>query len=355
MYAVGDMMFGESPLSVNYGIKSLSKKKGTIFLFQNVHEILQSGDIVFGNLEAPLSDKTENSGFNADFFIGDLDAARSLKQSNFSVVSVANNHMMEHGNVAFQKTVDILIQNGIVPIGIKDDKKIIKVKNYTIAFLAYSFIGDGIEKPLYNSPSSSEKIITDIKSVKDDVDFVILSIHWGDEYVPYPSPAQVSLGRQLIDSGVDIILGSHPHVLQGYEIYKNRPIIYSLGNFIFEYTFIPYTRNSAIACIQLDTDERNINLNMIPVILDKEEYFPVIASGSQSEFIIDYFIKVRNLLENKSVETYSQEIGNYQKLISEYKRIAKINMKVHYIKNFFKYPPSHSFHMLKKFLRIVNE
>jgi gamma-polyglutamate biosynthesis protein CapA len=351
MYAVGDIMLGETPLSFNFGVKSIIKKKGAREFFKTAQKIFENGDIVFGNLEAPLSDQTEKIGFDAGFFIGDPNIALWLKQSHFSVLSVANNHIMEHGNIAFQKTVNTLLQNGIIPVGIKDDIKIMKIKNSSVAFLAYSFIGDGIEKPLYNIPFSSEKIFSDIKSVRNDVDFLILSVHWGNEYVPFPSPHQVSFGRQLIDSGVDIILGSHPHVIQGYEIYKNRPIIYSLGNFIFENTFIPNTRNSAIACIQLNLEERDITIKMIPVILDKQEFFPIIATGSQRESIIKIFNEIRDLLDNRSVENYSTELGNYQKLISKYKRMAKMNMKTHYAKNILKFSPQYSLSMLIRFLK----
>ena len=348
VFAVGDIMLGETPLSFNFGVKSIGKKKGMHYFFKNVYELFNSGDIVFGNLEAPLSDLTDRIGFDADFFRGDPNAGVALKQSNFSVLSVANNHIMEHGNGSFQKTINNLLQNEIIPIGMNNNIKLIKKNNYCIAFLAYSFIEDGIKKPLYNKIETLEKIIADINSIRIDADFIILSLHWGDEYVPFPSPSQVSLGRRLIDSGADIILGSHPHVLQGYEIYKNRPIIYSLGNFIFENTFIPNTRYSAIACIELDDNNGKINLKMIPVILDKQEYLPLIASGSQANMIMNNIEEVRKLLENRSVENYSADIGNYSKLITKYKRSAKANMKVHYLKNILRYAPRYTLSILYK-------
>jgi poly-gamma-glutamate synthesis protein (capsule biosynthesis protein) len=346
LFAVGDIMLGETPLSLNFGVKSIAKKKGIQYFFKNVKKLFKRGDIVFGNLEAPLSELTEKIEFGADFFRGDPYAGVSLKQSNFSVLSVANNHIMEHGNDSFQKTINNLLQNEIIPIGMKNNIKLIKKNNYCIAFLAYSFIEDGIKKPLYNKIDSAEKIIADITSIRNDADFIILSLHWGDEYVPFPSPNQVSLGRQLIDSGADIILGSHPHVLQGYEIYKDRPIIYSLGNFIFENTFIPNTRYSAIACIQLDVYKRKINLKMIPVILDRQEYLPIIASGSLANIIVNYIEEFRKLLENRYVENYSADIGNYSKLIIKYKRSAKANMKVHYLKNILRYSPRYTLSVL---------
>ena len=188
--------------------------------------------------------KTDKEPF---FFSAYSDMVKGLKNAHFNVLSIANNHIMENGQKHFIHTIQILKENEIIPVGIRKKYDVINIKGHKIAFLAYSFIEDYITDTCYNKIQSEKTIIEDIQEVKSISDLIIVSLHWGYEYVPYPSPTQIRIGRSLVDAGADIILGGHPHVTQSLEIYKDRPIIYSLGNFIFDQTFIPTTRDSFIA------------------------------------------------------------------------------------------------------------
>jgi len=198
IYAVGDIMLGEQPLCYNFGVKSVIKNKGVGYLFRDVKNIFKDGDIVFGNLEAPISNETNKSGFEANFFRADPSIVNGLKSANFNALSVANNHIMEHGEKAFVSTVKSLKENSIIAVGVANKTEIIEVNGFKVALMAYSFIEDFINNAMYNKISSERKILEDVKDIKNSVDLVVLSLHWGYEYVPFPSPEQIEIGRRLV-------------------------------------------------------------------------------------------------------------------------------------------------------------
>jgi poly-gamma-glutamate synthesis protein (capsule biosynthesis protein) len=339
IYAVGDIMLGEQALCHNFGVKSIIKNKGVEYLFKDVKSIFKDGDIVFGNLEAPISDYTDKKGFDAIFFRAEPNVIEGLKNANFNVLSIANNHIMEHGEKAFLSTVNSLKENNITPVGVVNKTEILEIDGFKIGIMAYSFIEDLIDNnTLYNKIDSERKILKDIKTIKKSVDLVILSLHWGYEYISFPSPEQIEIGRKLIDYGADIILGGHPHVLQSYEIYKGKPIVYSLGNFIFDHTYIKSTQESIIIKIKVDMNTKDINIDFIPVTCDPKEYYPKIVDGPDKNDILNLISAVRAKLENKCLVEYRSDVGDYSTLANKYKREAKREMKMQFIKSLYKYP-----------------
>ncbi len=187
IYAVGDIMLGEQELCYNFGVKSIIKKKGVDYLFRNVEGIFKSGDIVFGNLEAPISNYTDKKGFEANFFRADPNVIEGLKNANFNVLSVANNHISEHGENAFQSTVNYLKNNNIIPVGVTNETEILEIKNFNIAVIAYSFIEDYYSyNSLYNKVNSGKKILEDIKKDSlDSLEPVPASFHYSCLLVDY--------------------------------------------------------------------------------------------------------------------------------------------------------------------------
>jgi len=346
IYAVGDMMLGEQPLCNNFGVSSVIKRRGPDYLFDNVRSLFNDGDIVFGNLECSIMSEDSVNGQEPKFFCAEPNVIEGLKNANFNVLSVANNHIMENTDVLFWNTVQLLRNNSIHPVGIANEIEIIDVKGYKIAFLAYSFIEDNIPNSGYNKIYSEEPILQDIRKIRSDVDLIIISLHWGYEYVPYPSPDQIRIGRKLVDAGADIILGGHPHVTQSYEIYKNRPIFYSLGNFIFDHTYITTTRESFIAEITIGDLRDSISVNVIPVIAKGECYQPQLLISPQAEASIKRVDTIRSTFEERSLSNYEETIGDYDLLYRKYKKPAKRNMRVQFLKNFYRYSFSTMFNML---------
>lgn len=349
IYAVGDIMLGEQPLCNNFGVSSIIKLKGSDYLFDNVRSLFNDGNIVFGNLECSIMNENSANDQKHKFFCAESSVIEGLKRANFNVLSVANNHIMENKDVLFRSTVQMLRDNNIHPVGIANEIEIINEKGYKIAFLAYSFIEDNIPDSGYNKIRSEDPILQDIQKIRSDVDLVIISLHWGYEYVPYPSPDQIRIGRKLVDAGADIILGGHPHVIQSYEIYKNRPIFYSLGNFIFDQTYIPITKEAFVADITIYDSLDSMDIRIIPIIIDDNYYQPHPITSLKTDTSGKSFDSIREALENKSLLDYISSFEDYDLLRYKYYKTAQWNMRVQFARNFYRYSLSTIFGIIKQY------
>ncbi len=236
LIAVGDVMIGGH-------VKEFTDQFSFNYPFEATRDILQNADLTFCNLEGPIAKngvKEEGKEFT---FKTEPKAAEGLANAGFDVVSLANNHIMDYGADALFETIEHLEKNNIKDIGAGKDLSssrkpaLFEVNGVTIAFLAYAFTF-----PLHfyaepdkpgSAPGVSEFIERDIKKAKKKNDIVIVSFHWGAELMTEPKEYQIKIGHSAIDWGAAIVLGHHPHVLQGIEIYNKGLIAYSLGNFAF--------------------------------------------------------------------------------------------------------------------------
>lgn len=353
IYAVGDIMMGEQPLCHGYGVKSRISKGGAEYLFQGLRGILISGDIVFGNLEAAATDLTDKKGIHANYFRASPESITSLKDAGFNFLGVANNHIMEHGLSSFDSTVEVLKRNDIAPVGLRDKFQTFEKGEIIVGLFGCSIIEDYANYHPYNKFSLAEEVINELRIMREKVDLAIVSIHWGSEYVPYPSPEQVELGRKLVDFGADIVLGSHPHVLQGYEMYKGKPIFYSLGNFIFDHTYITATRETIIAKIEVLDSSNEIKIDAIPIVCSPVDYSLSLAKCEQRDDILSFLSISHCKLKGKSVQEYAKSLGDYNKSSIKYKKIAKREMRLFFAKNFLGYPMELKKDILEKQFRQI--
>ncbi len=283
LIAVGDISFGDFPFCQGMGIRScLLDDKSP---FEEVSAILSSGDIVFGNLETCLSDSGLDSNELTSFEMrGKPESVKFLRDAGFNVLNIANNHTMQHGLTAFNETVTILGEENINVVGLHDEllnPVIIQCKGKSIGFLGFAFEQDnyGNDSVGYSyGPACSLK--KNIESIKKKVDTLIVSCHWGVEFINKPSLYSVSLGRKMIDWGADIVLGHHSHVVQGIEHYKNGLIVYSLGNFLFDMLWDEKLRNSYIFTIDIGS---RLSYELIPVTIS-DNYSIEINSDTQKHF-----------------------------------------------------------------------
>lgn len=296
--AVGDVM-------MDYGVEESIKRFGANFPFQYVAEILNDSDLSFCNLEAPLTNEEERAVWDytkildKPIVVGGKtvgsaiyckvipEAVKGLKYAGFDVVSIANNHIMDYGAKGLSDTIVTLSAEGIKPIGsgknLDEARKpaIFEIKGLKIAFLAYCDVYlASKETP---GTASTKYIKEDVKKLRDEVDIIVVSMHNGMDAVDYPLPNEIESMHSLIDSGVDLILRSHPHVIQGVEHYKKGVIAYSLGNFIFDYTIDPLWkdllkgRESMI--FQCNFSKEGITgVQLTPTVLN-EKFQATIASG----------------------------------------------------------------------------
>ncbi|MPY87965.1 MAG: hypothetical protein GEU99_08595 [Luteitalea sp.] len=292
--AVGDVCLGDSLISLGFGTRSTLEARGSRFIFDAVHDVLQDGHLLFGNLECVLSDRGLDWRNPTTVYLrGAPEAVTACRHGGFDVMNVANNHTLQYGAEAFHDTTHLLRANGIAPLGIATDGDyhskpvILERHGVSVGFLGYSHEWEQYfhGRPLY-ATTGSTGILADVARLKRRVDYVVVSMHWGLEYMPYPSRDQVALARTLVDHGCDVVLGHHPHVVQGCERYKHGLIAYSLGNFVFDKTWWPACRRTLVLRITLPRDRRvGISHEVRPIRASREyQPAPVARRAAQREF-----------------------------------------------------------------------
>lgn len=281
----GDMMLDrgvENSVNKNYNgdFSALFEKLG----------ILKKYDITFANLEGPASDVGKDM-HNLYSFRMDPSVVPALKGAGFSILSVANNHVGDWGREAYIDTLMNLEENEILYTGggMNEEKAkepvIIEKYGMKIGYLGFSDVGPNWMKAteekagilLASNPNFSEII----NNASKKVDYLIVSIHFGDEYKEKHNTRQEYLSHKAIDAGAKIVVGHHPHVIEDTEVYKNGLIAYSLGNFIFDQGFSQNTMQGQLLEVKLNRDgsmsmKKNVvKLNKFfqpdKVIIGKEE------------------------------------------------------------------------------------
>jgi Bacterial capsule synthesis protein PGA_cap len=229
--AVGDILLADK-------VGEKIALNGADYLFHNVCHIFSEAEFNIGNLECPLSDRGEVYTHKEYLFRASPDCAKSLKDAGFNILCLANNHIMDYGPLALYDTMSILEKHGISYVGAGKNLEeacrplIYELKGLKIAFLAFTYAYSAKKRRPGCCPCDLNFIQKQIKSVKCTVDLVVVSIHKGIEYIDYPDRHTMALFRGAVDAGANLVLGHHPHVVQGLEIYSNALICYSLGNFI---------------------------------------------------------------------------------------------------------------------------
>jgi len=254
LFFVGDIMLGR-------GVEYMINKQGKgdfKFSFLKIASELQKSDILFANLEGPISDRGVRVGSIYSFRFKP-EAIDGLVYGGFDILSLANNHMLDYQRIALEDTMNILKENNIDYVGAGFNKeeafslKIKEIKNTRIGFLAYTNLGPGNWKAgeknsgmAWISENDIGEIAEDIKKSKKEVDILIISLHAGEEYEENPTSFQTSFAMNCIENGADLVVGHHSHVVQKIERYNDGWIAYSLGNFIFDQGFSEETMKSII-------------------------------------------------------------------------------------------------------------
>lgn len=268
--ALSFLFFGDMMLDRN--VKTIIDKNGLGYVFNNLateeNRFFMSPDIVSANLEGALT----NSGTHyppeagIDFAI-DPDLIKKIKKDYFfNFFNLANNHITDQGQKGLVETINNLNELNINYSGCSDgildncSSQILDIADQKISMFGFSMV--------YND-FDLEEAINKIKEAKKTNDLIITQIHWGREYEHNFSKQQQDIAHQFIDAGADIIIGHHPHVVQGMEIYKNKAIFYSLGNFVFDQYFSPDTQEELAVGISYQAGEYKIYL------------FPIQSNNSQ--------------------------------------------------------------------------
>ncbi len=235
--AGGDVNFGD-------GVTPTLTENGLGYPFEDVAYIFEGADLGFVNLECAISSGGSPVPGKEYCFRGPSDSAAALSGGGVDIVSFANNHSKDYGTSAFLDTMTHLQESGVAWCGAGKNAAeayaptIMEVRGRKVAFVAFTWvIPDGWpateDNPGCATTTDTERVAATIRDADSRADYVVASFHWGIELATAPNEAQRRLARLSVDSGADLVLGHHPHVVQGFEVYKNRLIAYSLGNYVF--------------------------------------------------------------------------------------------------------------------------
>ena len=272
--------------------------------FKNVKEIFKSKDILFGNLETVLSNRGEEIEKAVSLHTSP-DKIKYLKDARFDVLNIANNHILDLGVEGFNNTLDVLYKNNLTFIGAKNKPGkyyvILEKQGIKFGFLAY--IEERLslsEKGIWINTIEITNIIKNIQYLRSQCEFVIISLHWGTENVFYPSPKQIDFAHRLIDHGAIIILGHHPHVIQGIEQYKNGLIAYSLGNFQFD-PKLSYSKTNKSIILCLNFSEKGLKgYDIFPIVINRD-FLPCIVDGKAKNETEDFINEISQPIVRKKV------------------------------------------------------
>lgn len=271
LFFVGDMMFDR-------GIRYYAQKNGgNDFIFEKISSTLLDNDIVIGNLEGPITENKSISlgtiagSTNNYYFTFDPSWADTLYKNNVKIVNIGNNHILNFKRGGLYSTKKYLDQANIGYFGSPDYPKSIssEINGTKITFISYnefSYLPEGIEV---------KSTIEEIQKAKGFSDIIIVLPHWGIEYNLNVSENQRTIARDFINAGADIIIGTHPHVIEPIEIYKGKRIYYSLGNFIFDQYFNDDVRNSMGVIVKINKKTRQLDFS--------EKYFYLDNNGQTIE------------------------------------------------------------------------
>lgn len=258
------------------------------YYFAKVRYLFENDDLTIANLEGTFTDydKKVEKKFN---FKAPKEYVQVLTTSSIDAVSLGNNHTYDYGETGFKDTKNTLDENNI-PYYVNEEYLIKDVKGIKVGF--FSFLD------IYGQKKTEVKKAIDYLK-EQGVDLIIASMHWGIEYDYDQSKEQVNMGHYLIDNGVDLVIGHHPHIIQGIEKYKDKYILYSLGNFSFGGNSLPRDMDTYIWQQTFTFENGKLrlddNINIIPAYVSSvtkpNNYQPVVLEGDRAKEVMKKIMK----------------------------------------------------------------
>lgn len=240
-------------------------------LSQGYQAEIQAADFFMTNEEFPFSTRGTPAPDKQFTFRVHPERVKLMQEMGIDLVTLANNHALDYGRDAMLDTIDTLDHAGIRHVGagknLAEARKpaIVELNGRTFAFIGATRVypeadwAAGTDSAgMFSAYDGGAALAEEVKAAKQQADYVIAYVHWGIEREETPNEVQKSIAHRLVDAGADLVIGAHPHVLQGLEYYQGVPIAYSLGNFVFG-SSIPST-----ALLQADVDDEGIRLRLIP-------------------------------------------------------------------------------------------
>lgn len=245
-------------------VLELMNKNGYDYPYREAKEILSAADITAGNLESAITNRGSEAKDKQYLFRAPPETLPAIKEAGFDYLSLANNHTLDYGWEGLQDTMDYLDDAELQHSGSGNDDReaftpaYIERKGMTVAIISVTRVVPVTEWKADRNHAgvaeaySTDRTVTAIEAAKENADLVVVMVHWGVERSETPVAHQTDLAYQFVDAGADLVVGSHPHVLQGFESYKGKWIAYSLGNFVFSTTASTKTSETGVLNAECD-------------------------------------------------------------------------------------------------------
>lgn len=266
---------------------------GPDYFFQNVRSVLEADDLTIVNMEGTLTESNQRQN-KTYAFKGPAEYSDILVKGSVEAANLANNHSKDYGEQSYTDTVAALEDTGIPTFGF-DRVKILDIKGVKVGLTGIYELAEHLEK--------KQQVKDNITALKEaGAQLIIVNFHWGAEREYTPNDTQKTLAHLAIDEGADLVIGHHPHVLQGIEKYKNKYIAYSLGNFCFGGNSNPSDKDTIIFqqtfTIEDGVVQKDDQINIIPCSISStashNDYCPTVLEGERKQKILD------------KIKTYSQ-------------------------------------------------
>ena len=292
-------------------------------MFTEVAPLIKNHDIAFYNQESNIGGKELGLSafprFNSPTEIGD-----SMVNLGFNLISLTNNHSMDKGeegvinSVNFWKSKDVYYSGQALSFEDRENNiKVLEKNGIKYAFFAYTTVTNGLLPPsgkeYLTNIYSKEKAQNDIEKVKDKVDLIIVSMHWGEEYTTYPNSSQKSIAKELSEMGVNLIIGNHAHSIQPVEMIDDTLVFYALGNFISAQDTVD-KQTAALITLNIKKENNKISFNNLKANLLYTYY-----KGSKNFKVYPY----KNL-DNTILNNYEYYFNKYKEVLNRYSDIIEV-------------------------------
>jgi poly-gamma-glutamate synthesis protein (capsule biosynthesis protein) len=257
---VGDVMLGR-----NVGARSAAAGDPS-YALRPMARRLAAADVTVGNLESTLSTQDRPTQ-GSDSFAADPRVRAGLRAAGFDALGLANNHAGDYGDRALVQTVGLLRDAGLRPFGAGRDlaeaRRAVVVRRHgiSVGFIGFNAIGEtpgagpgtpganAVSMPPRTGPldrTELARVLADVRRLARRVDVVVVMPHWGTQYTARPEPVQERVARDLVRAGADLVVGGHPHWVQGASLVGDALVVQSLGNFVFDMDFMPETQEGLV-------------------------------------------------------------------------------------------------------------
>ncbi|HJV91248.1 MAG TPA: AmmeMemoRadiSam system protein B [Holophagaceae bacterium] len=280
----GDVMLGR-------GVEAEIRRTGPTHPFQDLTPLIRSASGMLVNLEGPLSSPLRPAAPLRFHF--DPTIATALAGSGITHAGLANNHGLDQGPAGLDATRGHLQSAGITPLGHPGWQASPEVTSVTLGKARLQLVAFNATEPYF--PLSDRLAFLRTLKAQDPAALLVVSIHWGQEYLTQPKPVQQRLGRAFVDAGADLVVGHHPHVIQGLERYRGRLIAYSIGNLIFDQWSDPRTADGLILRLRPELGV----LELVP--LDTHARPPHVAGGAGRARVLEYLRSISSPVLHREI------------------------------------------------------